>query len=221
MRETRQNQTVLIVDDHTLVRSGLKRLVEDHPDTGVILESGTGEHALDCTARQRVDMVILDLSLPGMDGMQTSQQLLELNPALKIIILTGIDAQEQIKPLFRDGISAFLTKGCTAAEMHRAIDCAIDGETFVSADAARDLALAADEINDTSPFAKLSRREHEVALLLLEGKRNRQISESLFISEKTVSTHRQNVLQKVGVNNTVELAGLAIRCGYWQNPPMS
>ena len=206
-------QTVLIVDDHSLVRRGLSRLVEDHPATGVVIESGSGEHALDCVIRQRVDLVLLDLSLPGMDGSDTAQAMLQHQPGIKIIILTGTDAGHQIKPLFRYGISAFLTKGCSSEEMHRAIDHVLEGEQFVSSDAARHLAVAEKSADTTSPFAKLSRREPEVVQLLLDGTTNRQIAKTLYISEKTVSTHRQKSLEKLGINSTAELVKLAIEFG--------
>lgn len=212
--------TVLIVDDHALVRSGLRRLVQDHPATKTVLESGSGEQALTCVAQQPVDLVLLDLSLPGIDGVETSQKLLNDNPSLKIIVLTGSPGNNHIKPLLRIGVCAYLTKGCSSSEMHQAIDDVLDGRQYLSSHAALKLATL-DEDPIRSPFVELTKREFEIVLLILEGKRNRQIAASLFISEKTVSTHRQNANEKLGISTTTELVRMAIQHGVWKPLPIT
>lgn len=220
MSALQNDQTVLIVDDHVLVRSGLRRLVQDHPRTKRVLETSTGEQALACVASESVDLVLMDLSLPGMDGVQTSQQLLQDDPSLKIIVLTGSTLNNHIKPLFRSGIRAYLTKGCTSEEMHTAIDDVLAGRQYLSSHAALCMANL-EEGDQGTPFSALSKREFEVVLLILEGKRNRQIAQKLFISEKTVSTHRQNAHEKLGVSSTTELIRLAIQHGVWKPLPIS
>jgi len=215
-----KKQTILIVDDHELVRSGLRRLVQDHPRARRVLETSSGEQALACVATEEVDLVLLDLSLPGMDGVQTSHKLLRAFPQIKIIVLTGSAMNKHIKPLFKSGVLAYLTKGCSADEMHQAIDDVLAGRRYLSSHAALCMAKL-EEAGESSPFCDLSKRELEVVLLILEGKRNRQIAECLHISEKTVSSHRQNANDKLGIVTTTELVRLAIQHDIWKPLPVS
>jgi len=211
------SQTVLIVDDHALVRTGLRLLVQDHPSTLRVLETSSGEQALACVAQESIDLVLLDLSLPGIDGVQTSQKLLEDYPQLKIIVLTGSPVNSQIKPLIKSGVRAYLTKGCTSEEMHQAIDDVLSGRQYLSSHAALEMATLEDS-EQPSPFSALTKREFEVVQLILEGKRNRQVAEALFISEKTVSTHRKNAKEKLGISTTTELVRLAMQHGVGKTP---
>ena len=207
--------SVLIVDDHALVRSGMRRLLEDHKKVSSIEEASSGEEALELSARGAFDLVLMDINLPGMDGLEASEKLLELMPNSRIIMVTGRLECGPIRKLLNSGIRGYVTKGSSADEMDKAIRQVAAGEQYLSPDAAQRVAMDTIRGVDGDPFDKLTTREHEIIVLLLQGLRNRQISQNLFISEKTVSTHRTRSFEKLGVATTADLVRLAIRTGLW------
>lgn len=206
---------VLIVDDHALVRSGMRRLLEDHEQVARVEEACSGEEALELSAKGPFDLVLMDINLPGIDGLEASEKLLELMPDVRIIMVTGRLEGGPIRKLLNSGVRGYVTKGSSADEMDKAIHRVMAGEHYLSPDAAQRVAMDTIRGDDIDPFDKLTTREHEIIVLLLKGLRNRQISQNLFISEKTVSTHRTRSFEKLGVDTTADLVRLAIRTGLW------
>ena len=206
---------VLIVDDHALVRSGMRRLLEDNPAIGDIHEAGSGEEALRLAASRRFGLVLMDIALPGMSGMEAASRMLETLPDALVIMVTGRIEIGPIRRLLASGVRGYLTKGSEADEMDQAIRRVLAGERYLSPDVARQIAMETIDGGESDPFERLSAREHEVVVLLLRGRRNRQIGESLHISEKTVSTHRTRAFEKLGIGTTAELVRLAMRHGLW------
>ena len=201
----------MIVDDHAIVRTGLKRLVEDHSLCGDVIEANSGEQALELCQSREIQLVLLDLALPGISGLETSRRLLKRDPTMAIIILTGSNPGAGVSDLLQMGVRGYLTKGCSAAEMDQAITEVIAGRRYLSADVAQRLALAGQVADcERSPFDALTTRETEVVHQLLDGKRNHEIGKALYISDKTVSTHRARAFEKLGVNSTAELTRLAM-----------
>ena len=206
---------VLVVDDHELVRAGMHRLLEDNPQIALITEAGSGEEALKFASLETFDVVLMDINLPGISGLEASDKLLLLVPEIRIIMVTGQLDGCNIRKLLNAGVRGYITKGSSAEEVGIAIDKVMRGEQYLSPDVAQQMAM--DMINgfDENPFDRLTTRETEIINLLLHGHRNRQISTNLHISEKTVSTHRTRAFEKLGVKTTAELVRLAMRFGLW------
>jgi two-component system invasion response regulator UvrY len=206
---------VLVVDDHELVRAGMRRLLEENPQLGSIFEANSGEEALEIAATHSFDLVLMDISLPGINGLEASEKLLDLAPDSRIIMVTGKLEGGHIRKLLNAGVRGYITKGSSSDEMDKAIRIVMNGEQYLSPDVAQQVAMDVINGDNQNPFDKLTSRESEIITLLLRGQRNRQISSNLHISEKTVSTHRTRAFEKLNVKTTAELVRLAIRFSLW------
>jgi len=208
---------VLVVDDHELVRTGMRRLLEDNPEIASIQEASSGEMALELASDQTFDIILMDVNLPGMSGLEASEELLTLAPDSRIVMVTGRMEGSLIRKLLNAGVRGYVSKGSSATEMEKAMRKVMAGEQYLSPDVAQRFAIDAISGDDENPFERLSTRELEIIELLLKGQRNRQISEDLHISEKTVSTHRSRAFEKLRVKTTAELVRLAIRFDLWND----
>lgn len=208
---------ILIVDDHELVRAGMRRLLEDNPDIRSFTDAPTGELAISAMREQHFDIILMDLSLPGISGVETSLTMLREFPQARIVVITADTNGAHTRRLIANGVKGYLTKDSSPRDMRRAIESVLRGRVFIAPDIAQKIAI--NTINDDvdSPFERLTTREMEISLLLLNGNRNRQIGERLHISEKTVSTHRTRAFDKLGVSNTAQLARLALQHGVWNS----
>jgi len=215
-RESAAKLSILIVDDHELVRAGMRRLLEDAGNIGVFHEAASGEEAIGAAQDRPFDIVFMDLSLPGMSGVEATFALLRRRPESRIIVMTAAMRMTFVKQLLDSGVKGYLTKDCSPEQMEQAVTEAMAGKVYLSPQVASQLALGSHS-DGLSRFASLSKREAEVVLFTLHGHTNRQVSERLFISEKTVSTHRTRAFEKLEVKNTVEMAHLAIVEGIWDD----
>lgn len=206
---------VLVVDDHELVRAGMRRLLEENPQIKEIFEASSGEEALEMADIQTFDLVLMDIKLQGISGLEASEKLLAKAPTSKIIMVTGGLEGGHIRKLLNSGVRGYITKGSSADEMDKAMRRVIAGEQYLSPDVAQQVAMDMINGDENNPFDKLTVRESEVITLLLRGHRNRQISANLHISEKTVSTHRTRAFEKLNIKTTAELVRLAIRFDLW------
>lgn len=213
--ETPWQLKVLIVDDHELVRAGMRRLLEENPHIASISEASSGEEALQLANTQAFELVLMDINLPGISGLEASDKLLLLAPDCRIIMVTGQLDGGHIRKLLNAGVRGYITKGSSAEEMDKAVQRVMSGEQYLSPDVAQQMAIDSINGSDGNPFDKLTTRESEIINLLMAGHRNRQISTNLHISEKTVSTHRTRAFEKLGVKNTAELVRLAMRFDLW------
>ena len=212
----REVHDVLVVDDHALVRSGMRRLLEEIPSVGAVAEASSAEEALALVRERDFRLVLMDITLPGMSGMEAAARLIERRPDALVIMVTGRLETGPIRRLLAtSGVRGYVTKGSEATEMEQAIRRVLAGERYLSPDVARQLAMDTIDGGDPDPFSRLTARELEVITRLLRGHRNRHIGESLFISEKTVSTHRTRAFEKLGIATTAELVRLAMRHGLW------
>lgn len=203
---------VLIVDDHDLVRAGIKRLLADVADIVVTGECSTGEEALQSIATLQPHVVLMDINMPGIGGVEASKRIHERLPDIKIIILTATNEASMSKLMLKHGVAGYLTKGSGFDEMITAIKQVFAGQKYISPAVAQKLAMSA--VQDTqSPVESLSRREMEVLMKISAGKSNREIAEELHLSPKTTSTYRARLLEKLGVSNDVELTKLSIQYG--------
>ncbi len=207
---------VLVVDDHVLVRSGMRRLLEDNEDIGEVAEASSGEEGLKAALEADFDLVLMDITLPGMSGLEAAERLIKRKPQTRVIMVTGKSDASPVRTLLSAGINGYMTKGSSSDEMNEAISTVMAGKQYLSADVARQLAMDTIRGEDnSSPFDRLTGRELEIVRMLLRGQRNRQISDALHISEKTVSTHRVRSYEKLGIGTTAELVRLAMRHGLW------
>lgn len=205
---------VFIVDDHALFRSGLRLILERADGITVVGEAESGEEALRVVKRLEPDLVLMDLQMPhGMGGIEATRRLVRLLPSCRVIALTMLGAEPFPDQLREAGAMGFLTKGCSADELLKAVQTVSAGRPYVDSAVAQARVLAEWHGGADSPFKGLSSRELQVAMLILDGRRNQEISESLSLSPKTVSTYRQRVYEKLGVHSDAELARLAIRHG--------
>lgn len=212
-----QHLKILVVDDHELVRAGMRRLLEENPQIQAISEASSGEEALQMASSDRFDLVLMDINLPGISGLEASDKLLLLAPESRIIMVTGRLEGGHIRKLLNAGVRGYITKGSSADEMSKAMQRVMAGEQYLSPDVAQQVAMDMINGDDGNPFDRLTTREGEIISLLLKGQRNRQISNNLHISEKTVSTHRTRAFEKLNVKTTAELVRLAIRFDLWND----
>lgn len=202
---------IMLVDDHELVRTGVRRLLEDNPDLEIVGEACNGEEAISLVKELKPDVVLLDLNMPGIGGLETTKKLKHLSPNVRIIIVTMVDDTMFPQRLLKAGASGYLTKGAKASEIMRAIRDVMVNKRYISPELALKMATAVDD--DKSPFDELSERELQVLMMLMAGQRATEISNRLFISPKTVSTYRSRLHDKLGVKTDIELTRLAIEHG--------
>lgn len=207
---------VLLIDDHKLVRTGIRKILEESAGIQVVGEADDGEHGLELAKQLKPDVVLLDVSMPGIGGLEATRQLLEHDPSTKVIVVS-VHAQEPVPgKLLEAGAFGYLTKGCAADEVVTAVRRVHGGERYLTAEIARALAFGAVGGRKTSesPFELLSQREMQVMMMVTQGQSIQEISERLRLSPKTVSTYRYRLFEKLGVGNDVELTRLALRHGF-------
>ena len=204
---------VLLVDDHKLVRTGLKLILDETPDIRVVGEASTGEEALDRARALKPQVILMDVSMPGIGGLEATRKLASGLPDARVIVVSVHTAEPYPMRLLEAGASGYLTKDCAGDEIVTAIRRVHAGERYISAEIARQLALQAVSREPGSPFDQLSSREMQVMIMATGGHSVHDISDKLHLSPKTVSTYRSRLFQKLGVNNDVELTRLALRYG--------
>ena len=213
---------ILLVDDHALFRTGMKGILEAEEGMEVVAEADTGEAALELVRKSPPDMVLMDIHMPGIGGIEATRRILRAAPEVKVIALTALDDEPFPSQLLDAGAMGYITKGCPAGELVEAIRRVMRGEHYISVDVARKLSLSA-LVNkgSGSPLDRLSPRETQVMIMIAQGRTTQQISDDLFLSPKTVSTYRSRLFEKLGVKNDVELTHFALRHGILQIPGQS
>ncbi len=202
---------ILIADDHGIVRSGVKLLLDRQPDMEVVAEAEDGVDALEQAVRLKPDVAVLDVSMPRMTGLQATHEIKQQSPATQILILSMHDDERYLFEALRAGAAGYVLKRAADKDLVDAVRAASRGEPFLTSTAQQ--ALIRDFIDRGDQPAELSPREQEVVKLIAEAHTNREIAEILHLSEKTVESHRARVLQKLGMRDRVELVRYAIRRG--------
>jgi two-component system invasion response regulator UvrY len=204
---------VLLVDDHELVRTGIRRLLEDFDDIEIMAEAENGEEALSIVRQDKPDVILMDVNMPGIGGLEATRKLMQIHDDMKVIVVT-IHVEEPFPTrLLKAGAAGYLTKGCAVSEIVDAIRTVHKGKRFIGSDVAQQLALTMLPGNDKSPFDALSQRELQVMLMVTQGQKIQEIAEKLCLSPKTVSTYRYRLFDKLDVKSDVELTHLAMRHG--------
>lgn len=200
--------TVLLIDDHGLVRTGFRMMLEGSGEFRVVGEAADGEEGIRLARTLKPDVVVCDLHLPGMSGLEVTERLVNAHSGQKVVIVTMQEAGPLPRRLLHAGALGYVAKACASTEFLRALREVAQGRRYLSAEIAQRLALEPPGA-EQSPFDLLSARELEVVKLLCQGKRGSDIAESLHLSPKTVSTHKQRLLEKLGVEDVVTLSRLA------------
>jgi len=204
---------VMLVDDHDLVRTGIKRLLEDHPNINIVGEATSGEQALELITENDPDVVLMDINMPGIGGLEATRKLLQRKPKLKIIVVTMHEDDMFAQRLLKAGAMGYLTKGAKVDEILLAVEAVMANQRYLCPSIAQQIALSQMAEEESSPFDSLSERELQVLLMMMDGQSISAISEKLCLSPKTVSTYRTRLYAKLGVQNDIELARLALQYG--------
>lgn len=213
---------VLLIDDHAVVRQGLRMFIEMQSDMLVLGEGSNGLEAVDLSARLNPDVILLDLLMPGMDGVEATRRIMESNPHSRVLILTSFGEDDHVFPAIRAGAQGYLLKDIQPQDLVKAIRETYQGKAQLHPDVARRLMLAvSSEVPPRSPktstlpaeLRELTEREREVLELIARGLTNREIAEKMVISEKTVKTHVSNLLDKLGLEDRTRAAIWALKHG--------
>jgi DNA-binding NarL/FixJ family response regulator len=204
---------VLVVDDHTLVRAGVARLLEAEEDIEVIGQTGSGHEAVELARTLKPDVVILDYSLPDLDGLETTQQIISAANGVRVLILTMYANEEYATRLIRAGAAGFMIKGASADELLVAVRKVARKGVYVSPSIQEKMVTRIGQPQEETPEAALSNREMQVLVRLGRGATTREVSEGLNLSLSTVETYRSRILEKLNLRNNSDLTRFAIRRG--------
>ena len=212
-----QKIRVLIVDDHTILRDGISALLALAADIEVIGEAENGREAIDRARQLAPDVVLMDIAMPAMDGLEATRRIHKEFPQMKVLTLTQYDDREHLLSLLEAGAEGFISKTAASSELASAIRSVYQGDSFLSPSVAKLLLKhyrqGARAGRGQDPYDQLTDREREVLKLLAEGHTSREIADTLVISPKTVEGHRTNVMAKLDIHNRTDLVKYALRKG--------
>lgn len=202
----------MLVDDHAVVRMGFKMLLETDADIKVVCEAESGEQAIQRYVECKPHVVVMDITMPGIGGLEAIERILAKDSAAKILVLSAHEDSVHPKRVLNAGAMGYLTKRSAAEEMIKAIRVVASGKKYLEAGVAQQMAIQ-QLSGDQNPVDVLSPREFEVFMALAKGKTTNEIAETLFLSPRTVGTHLYNIKQKLNANNSAEIALIAMRSG--------
>jgi DNA-binding NarL/FixJ family response regulator len=205
---------VLLVDDHALVRAGMRSLLQDLPDVEVVAEAGDGAGALAAAERERPDVVLMDIAMKGMNGLEAAARLRERLPEVKVIILSMHTSEEYVLLALRAGAAAYLIKDSATAELELALKCVMRGETYLSPAISRQVVDGyVQRVGASAGPEPLTPRQREVLKRIAEGRSTKEIAFELNLSVKTVETHRAQIMERLGIRDVAGLVRYAMRAG--------
>lgn len=203
---------VMLVDDHAVVRMGFKMLLESDAEIKVVAEAENGEHAIQRYMEHKPNVVVMDITMPGIGGMEAIERILAKDNSAKILVLSAHEDSVHPKRVLNAGAMGYLTKRSAAEELIKAIRTVASGKKYIEASVAQQMAIQ-QLSGEQNPVDVLSPREFEVFMALAKGKTTNEIAETLFLSPRTVGTHLYNIKQKLNAHNSAEIALIAMRSG--------
>jgi two-component system invasion response regulator UvrY len=204
---------VLIVDDHQMVRFGTRRLLEDESGLQIVGEASSGEEAIEAVDALNPQVVLMDVQMPGIGGLEATRRCLRIAPDVKVIALSMHDGEPFPSKLFEAGAKGYVSKRSDPEELILAIRKVMAGQRYISTDIAQNLALRPFAEVQQSPFEQLSGREMQIALMVIRGMGAAEMGKKLILSPKTVNSYRYRIFEKLDIKNFVELTKLAIQHG--------
>ncbi|NRA41820.1 MAG: UvrY/SirA/GacA family response regulator transcription factor [Pseudomonadales bacterium] len=204
---------VVVADDHDLVRVGLVRMLEDINDIDVIGEAASGEEAVQHARNLEPDVIVMDVKMPGIGGIEATRKITAQYPNTKIVAVSALDDAPFPQRLLKAGAMAYLTKGAEINEMVAAIKHAVCGKQYLSPQIAQQMALSSVNPDHDNPFDQLSERELQICMMVINCEKVQDISDKLCLSSKTVNSYRYRIFEKLDITGDVELTRLAIRHG--------
>ena len=204
--------SVMLVDDHAVVRMGFKMLLESDQDIKVIAEAESGEAAIKAYVEHQPQVVVMDITMPGIGGMEAIERILAKDNHARILVLSAHEDSVHPKRVLNAGAMGYVTKRSAAEELIKAIRSVAQGKKYIEASVAQQMAIQ-QLSGEQNPVDVLSEREFEVFMSLARGKSTNEIAETLFLSPRTVGTHLYNIKQKLNAQNSAEIALIAMRCG--------
>lgn len=204
---------VFLVDDHELVRTGIRRIIEDVRGMKVVGEADSGENSVKWCRANHADVILMDMNMPGIGGLEATKKILRFNPDIKIIVLTIHTENPFPTKVMQAGAAGYLTKGAAPDEMVNAIRMVNSGQRYISPEIAQQMALSQFSAPSDNPFKELSERELQIMMMITKGQKVTDISEQLNLSPKTVNSYRYRLFSKLDISGDVELTHLAIRHG--------
>lgn len=206
------NLNVLLVDDHSVVRMGFKMLIDSEKDMQVIAEAETGEDGIIKFQEIKPDVIVMDITMPGIGGLEAIERIIAKDKNAKILVLSAHEDSVHPKRVLSAGAIGYLTKRSAAEELINAIRTVGSGKKYIESSVAQKLAIT-QLSGENDPTEVLSDREFEVFISLAKGKSTNEIADTMCLSPRTVGTHLYNIKQKLNANNSAEIALIAIRCG--------
>ncbi len=210
------NIRILLADDHKLIRDGLRALIAGEKDMSVVAEAGDGRKAIELASVHTPDIVVMDINMPGLNGIDATKSILKINPGIKVIALSVHSTNRFVKEMLKAGVSGYLVKHCAYEELATAIRVVMKDKPYLSSQIIGTVMenYATDfQPDKSSVFSLLSSRERETLQLVAEGLTSEDIGSRLFISKKTVSSHRRQIMKKLNLNSVAELTRYAISEG--------
>lgn len=206
---------ILLADDHTLVRAGLRALVESIDGAEVVGESGEGRETLELIGTLRPDVVLLDIGMPGLNGLEVARRAAEASPRTRVIILSMHAEASYVRQALQAGVAGYLLKGAAVAELPLALASVMRGETYLTPRVSRTVVegMLGDAAPGADPLAGLTQRQREILQLIAEGRSTKEIAGILDVSVKTVETHRARLMERLGIHDVAGLVRFAIKAG--------
>jgi DNA-binding NarL/FixJ family response regulator len=206
---------VLLADDHTLVRAGIRGLLKALPGIEVVGETGDGHGALRLAETLRPDVVLLDIGMPGLNGLEVTARLTKLDPTIRVVILSMHLSEEYVLQALRAGAAAYLLKGSAVAELEVAIRAVARGETYLSPPVSKHVVddYVSRTGGATDPLAALTPRQREILQLVAEGHTSKEVAQRLGVSYRTVDVHRHQLMKRLGLHDLPRLVRFAVRVG--------
>ena len=206
---------ILLADDHTLVRAGIRALLDATDGITVVAESGDGREALELIIKHRPDVALLDIAMPGMSGLEVARRCAQESPRTKVIILSMHADATHVRQAMRAGVAGYLVKGAAVTELPVAVHSVMRGETYLTPQVSKTVVdgFLREDAGEAGPLEGLTDRQREILQLVAEGRSTKEIARTLDLSVKTVETHRARIMERLGIRDVAGLVRFAIRSG--------